>query len=52
MAFSKDTPDSVVANWQKALDTLDSSGQRLAIIQQYVPAYTAALEQRLKASVK
>ncbi|NOU51958.1 amino acid ABC transporter substrate-binding protein [Pseudoalteromonas sp. JBTF-M23] len=52
MAFSKDTPDSVVANWQKALDTLDSSGQRLAIIQQYMPAYTAALEKGLKASVK
>jgi len=50
--FSKDKPDSVVANWQQALDTFDNSGQKMAIIQQYVLAQQAVLEQRLNASAK
>ena len=52
MAFSLSTPDSLIQQWQFALDSLNLTGERLALISKYVTAYDAALEAKLKANAK
>ena|GEM_PF-1816106 len=52
MAFSLSTPESIISKWRNALHELDKSGQRLKMIQKYVPAYTTSLESKLKSSIK
>lgn len=47
MAFSESTPDTLIKQWQNALDSLSSSGTRMKLIQKYVPIYTKQLEQKL-----
>ncbi|KZN47474.1 substrate-binding periplasmic protein [Pseudoalteromonas luteoviolacea] len=52
MAFSLDTPDNIVAQWQNALDQLDQNDKRLEIIQRYAPFYTLELETQLRESAQ
>ncbi|MDK1288813.1 substrate-binding periplasmic protein [Pseudoalteromonas umbrosa] len=51
MAFSAQTPDTIVNKWQSALDELDSQGLRLTYIQKYVPFYTQELELMLRGAL-
>ncbi len=36
LVFSKDTPDEVVVQWQRALDNVKSSGKYQAIYDRYI----------------
>ncbi|MCF2856850.1 transporter substrate-binding domain-containing protein [Pseudoalteromonas sp. SMS1] len=52
MAFSLDTPDHIIAQWQLALDQLNQTNKRLEIIQRYAPFYTQKLEEQLRESAR